>query len=207
MKSIIITSFLALAFAACNQVANKNASSADSTVMIEHHHDSAATNDKTVASSGSSTTTPNPSIAESNQLATVYNPYFDLKNALAKDDGKAAQTAGKSLFDNITKIQSSTLSAGQSAIWTKYKAKLSFDAEHISSVDELEHQREHFASLSKNMFEVIKAIKIDKPVYYQHCPMYGDGKSGNWLSLEKKIKNPYFGKSMPTCGTIVETIQ
>ena len=53
----------------------------------------------------------------------------------------------------------------------------------------------------------MKAIKNNKPVYYQNCPMYNDGKGANWLSLENKISNPYLGKSMPTCGKTLETIK
>lgn len=207
MKSLIITSVLAFAFAACNQNANKTSTTADSTAIHEHHPDTVLESDHTSTVMDSKTTTHDATVVESNQLVSVYNAYFDLKNALAKDDGKAAQAAGKLLYSNIEKIQASTLTAGQDVIWTKYKAKLSFDAQHISSVDKNEHQREHFASLSKNLQEVMKIIKDSRPVYYQFCPMYGDGKSGYWLSLDKKISNPYFGKEMLTCGSTVETIQ
>jgi hypothetical protein len=32
--------------------------------------------------------------------------------------------------------------------------------------------------------------------------MYKKGKGAFWLSETKEIKNPYLGKTMPTCGTI-----
>ncbi len=142
-----------------------------------------------------------------NPLATVYSDYFNLKNALAKDDGKTAQTAAQALYDDIAKVALDKLSADQHEVWMKYEKKLSFDAEHIKGIDENKHQREHFVSLSKNMHEVMKVIKGDKVVYYQHCPMYNKGKGANWLSLESKISNPYYGKSMPTCGSTAETIK
>ncbi len=143
----------------------------------------------------------------SNSISSVYNSYFSLTDALAKDDGKAAQSAAKSLFSNIANADVNKMNANDKAIWTKYKTKLSFDAEHIKGVDENEHQREHFVSLSKNMYEVMKVIKYDKTVYYQHCPMANDNKGANWLSLNSKISNPYMGKAMPTCGKTVETIK
>ncbi|WP_233789431.1 hypothetical protein [Sphingobacterium sp. HMA12] len=54
---------------------------------------------------------------------------------------------------------------------------------------------------------MMKVMKPEAPVYYQHCPMYNDGKGAHWLSKQKAIDNPYLGKSMPTCGSTVETIQ
>ncbi|MEO7530093.1 MAG: DUF3347 domain-containing protein [Sediminibacterium sp.] len=140
-------------------------------------------------------------------LSSVYDDYFSLTEALAKDDGKLAQKAAKLLFSNIANVDANKMSSDEKATWTKYKTKLSFDAEHIKSVDENEHQREHFVSLSKNMYEVMKVIKNDKTVYYQHCPMENDNKGANWLSLNSKVSNPYMGKAMPTCGKTVEIIK
>lgn len=42
---------------------------------------------------------------------------------------------------------------------------------------------------------------MNHAVYYQYCPM----KKAYWLSMEKEIKNPYYGSSMLTCGKVIET--
>ncbi len=172
-----------------------------------HHHDGDEGKDEMKDENTQITTTTADSKQATYALSSVYSAYFSLTDALAKDDGKAAQSAAKSLFLNIASVDATKMTAEEKAIWIKYKAKLSFDAEHIKGVDENEHQREHFISLSKNMHEVMKVIKNDKTVYYQHCPMANDGKGANWLSLDSKISNPYLGKSMPTCGTTLETIK
>ena len=36
--------------------------------------------------------------------------------------------------------------------------------------------------------------------------MAGNDKGAYWLSKESKIKNPYFGDEMLTCGSVKETI-
>jgi hypothetical protein len=141
-----------------------------------------------------------------NPLADVYAAYFALKDALAKDDGNTASAKAKVLFNAIDKVDMNKLNPTQHNVWMKYQEKLSYDAEHIKGVTELEHQREHFISLSKNMYEVMKVIKMDVPVYYDYCPMANDGKGATWLSLEQKISNPYMGKQMPTCGKVQETL-
>jgi methionine salvage enolase-phosphatase E1 len=81
------------------------------------------------------------------------------------------------------------------------------DAGHIKENKDIEQQREHFMSLSKNMYELIKAAKPAEAVYYQFCPMANDGKGANWLSKETAIKNPYYGSQMLSCGKVVETIK
>lgn len=142
-----------------------------------------------------------------NLLADVYTLYFDLKDALTKDDGVTASIKAKALFNAIDKVEMSKMNATQHQIWMKYQEKLSYDAEHIKGVTETEHQREHFISLSKNMYEVMKVFKLNVPVYYDFCPMTNDGKGATWLSLQQLISNPYLGKHMPTCGKVQETIK
>ncbi|MFY7963827.1 MAG: mercury transporter, partial [Chitinophagaceae bacterium] len=68
-------------------------------------------------------------------------------------------------------------------------------------------QRDHFTSLSKNMYELLKAAKANTTVYYQYCPMFNNGKGANWLSKEATIKNPYYGSMMLSCGKVQETIK
>ncbi len=142
-----------------------------------------------------------------NPLTEVYTNYFALKDALISNDGTSASNKAKELFKAIDKVAMDKLTPEQHTVWMKYMTKLSYDAEHIKGVTETDHQREHFSSLSNNMFEVMKAIKPSYPVYYDHCPMYNDGKGGDWLSKESAIKNPFYGSQMLTCGKTVQTIK
>ncbi|UPT68035.1 MAG: DUF3347 domain-containing protein [Sphingobacteriales bacterium JAD_PAG50586_3] len=140
-------------------------------------------------------------------LDKVFAAYFLLKDALAKDDGVGAAGAAKSLSKAIGAVDMKALSTTTHTVWMKYQEKLDYDAVHIQGVTDLEHQREHFVSLSANMYEVMKVAKPGYAVYYDHCPMYNNGKGANWLSKESAIKNPFYGSSMPTCGKVIETIK
>jgi Cu(I)/Ag(I) efflux system membrane fusion protein len=42
-------------------------------------------------------------------------------------------------------------------------------------------------------------------VYKEYCPMAFDNKGAYWLSESEEIRNPYFGKSMLTCGEVTTT--
>ncbi len=134
----------------------------------------------------------------------VVTAYLDLKNALAADDGAAAEAKAKVLNTQIAAIQVKDLPAAQQATWKSYVDKLSFDSRHISETTAIDHQREHFASLSKNMYAVIKASKANSAdLYLQYCPM----KKASWLSDKNAIENPYYGKSMLDCGGVKETLK
>lgn len=147
------------------------------------------------------------SAASKDPLDAVFTAYLKLKNALTKDDGITASAGAKELYKAVDKAPMDKMTAAQHTAWMKYSEKLSYDAEHIKETTDLEHQREHFISLSKNMYAVEKAFNTNSAtVYYQFCPMANDGKGAYWLSEKEKISNPYFGKKMATCGSTKETL-
>jgi copper chaperone CopZ len=144
---------------------------------------------------------------ETNQLMAVFNSYFSLKDALVKTDGNTASAKAKDLEAAINAVKMDKLPMTVHTVWMKVLNDLKEDAEHINGTKDISHQRDHFMSLSKNMYELIKVAKPDETVYYQFCPMANDGKGANWLSKESGVKNPYYGSQMLTCGKTVETIK
>ena len=144
---------------------------------------------------------------EVNQLKPIFDNYFALKDALVKSDGKLASLKAKDLLTSMNGIKMDKLSTEVHSIWMKVMKDLSFDAEHIEETKDAAHQRDHFMTLSKNMYTLMKVSKMETPTYYQFCPMANDGKGANWLSKENAIENPYYGSQMLTCGKTVETIQ
>jgi len=140
-------------------------------------------------------------------ITKVLNSYIALKDALVKSDATSASILAKDLLTSIESVNMNELDGSSHEQWMKVNAELKEDAEHINETKEIAHQRDHFITLSKNLFSVIKVSKVGTPVFYQFCPMANKGKGANWLSLENKIKNPYYGNQMLTCGRVVETIQ
>jgi hypothetical protein len=128
---------------------------------------------------------------EVRQLKAVFDNYFLLKDALVKTDGNTASTNAKKLLKAINEVKMEKLTAEEHTVWMKIVKDLVFDTEHIEETKDASHQRDHFATLSKNMYALIKVSIQEVPVYYQNCPMYNDGKGANWLSKENVVKNPY----------------
>jgi len=140
------------------------------------------------------------------QLKEVFNSYFAVKDALVKTDGTLAATKAVLLLNSINAVKMENLTKEEHSEWMKVMKDLVFDAEHISETKDAGHQRDHFTSLSKNMYSLIKVSKQETPTYYQFCPMANKGKGANWLAKENIVKNPYFGSKMLGCGKTVETI-
>lgn len=141
--------------------------------------------------------------ADSPAITHLIKAYLGIKDALVSDNGKAANAQAKQFTAAVAEVNSSTLDADQKAAWAKYAEKLRFNGDHIVESTDIEHQREHFVSLSNDMYAVVKALKPETTLYRQYCPM----KKNYWLSQSKTIANPFYGGDMPDCGKVTETIK
>ncbi len=164
---------------------------------------------KTPTTAAVKTTTETPvkkDETKPSSLQTVYDAYFELKDALIKSDATIAATKAATLLKAINAIKMEALGDSHMA-YMKVEKDLKLDAEHINESKDIAHQRDHFSSLSTAVYQLIKTAKANTTVYYDHCPMYNDGKGANWLSKETAIKNPYYGSMMLSCGKVQETIK
>ncbi|BDB54095.1 hypothetical protein GENT5_04000 [Flavobacterium ammoniigenes] len=150
---------------------------------------------------------PKAEIQDLNQLKVVFDNYFALKDELVKTDGNTASAKAATLLLTINKVEMQTLKTEEHNVWMKIVKNIKEDAEHISDTKDIKHQREHFVTLSKNIYDLIKVSKQETPTYYQFCPMANNGKGANWLSKENTVKNPYYGSMMLNCGKVIETIK
>ena len=144
---------------------------------------------------------------KSSQMTVVFDNYFAVKDALVKTDGAMASEKAAALVSAVKAVQMDKLEMDVHMVWMKVLKDLQKDAEHIADTKETSLQREHFVSLSTNIYALMKVAKYEEPVYYQFCPMANDGKGANWLSKENAVKNPYYGSKMLSCGKTVETIK
>jgi hypothetical protein len=136
-------------------------------------------------------------------IKETVNNYLTLKNALTKDDTRGAAVAGNVLYATFNKVNSNSIDATLKAGYLDIAEDAKEHAEHIgNNSGKIEHQREHFVMLSKDMNDLIKTFGAGQKLYQDFCPMADDGKGAIWISETKEIKNPYLGSKMPKCGTI-----
>ena len=156
---------------------------------------------------GNHTETPKVEVQEVNQLKAIFDNYFVVKDAMISSDGNATSIASKELLVSINNVKMDKLEMDVHMVWMKVLNQIKKDSELISNTKDIKIQRNHFTTLSKDIYSLLKVAKYEVPVYFQHCPMYNDGKGANWLSKENAVKNPYYGSMMLTCGKTVETIK
>jgi hypothetical protein len=139
----------------------------------------------------------------SNQLEAVYTNYFLLKDALVKTDAGTAAAKATEMLVALEAVQMDKLPMDVHMVWMKVMKSLIADTKEIASNADVKKQRTFFKTVSTNMYDLMKVSKSETPTYYQYCPMV----KANWLSKEAAVKNPYYGASMLTCGSTVETIK
>ncbi|HUB60555.1 MAG TPA: DUF3347 domain-containing protein [Puia sp.] len=137
-------------------------------------------------------------------LSPILTDYYQLKDALVAGDAAAAATAAGEMLKVINGVDMSSMTAADHTAFMALQDKLAYDARHISESKDINHQREHFVSLSANVYKLAKEVRLSsQPIYEDYCPM----KKAYWLSGDAVIRNPYFGNAMPDCGKVAATIK
>ena len=174
-------------------------------------NNSGSSNESITKTNDSSSQSTNSNISEtksSTAISDVVSHYLHLKNALTNDNGNDAASAAKELGSTLTKVDESTLTPEQKKVYDDLKDDIKEHAEHIgANGSNIEHQREHFDLLSKDMIDFVKATGSSTTLYRDFCPMYNNKKGAYWLSETKEIKNPYYGSEMLKCGVVKEEIK
>ncbi|MFN7099475.1 MAG: DUF3347 domain-containing protein [Flavobacterium sp.] len=150
---------------------------------------------------------PATTVQSDNQLKSVFDNYFLVKDALIASNGNNTTAAAKELVLSINTLKMDKLEMDIHMAWMEVINTIKKDAENIANTKDVKIQRDNFTTLSKDMYSLIKVSKYETPVYYQFCPMYNEGAGANWLSKENAVKNPYYGSMMLSCGKTVETIK
>jgi hypothetical protein len=197
MKSLFFAIAIStISLSACNNTGNKS----------NNENNMAA--DTTATETNTASASSNENTQSESSINGIVSSYLQLKNALANDNGKDAATAGSAMVSAFKNFDQSSLSADKKKTFEDIQDDASEHAEHISmNGDNIKHQREHFETLSKDVYDLVKTFGANQTLYKDFCPMYNNNKGATWLSETKEIKNPYLGKNMATCGEVKETVQ
>jgi hypothetical protein len=198
MKNIILSlAIAATILAACNR-----------SKSTENQNSSNGTQSISQTDNGAVTTSPVTDAKNTVSVKEILNAYLQMKNAFTEDNSTGAASAGKKLEAVFKNFDKSTLTAAQKKTYEDVEADAREHAEHIgANGGNIEHQREHFELLSKDIYDLVKAFGGGQVLYKDFDPMVNNGKGAFWLSETKEIKNPYMGKAMITSGSIIEEIK
>jgi len=133
----------------------------------------------------------------------ILKDYFNLKDALVVDDEAKAKKIGASLEKSLENLDVSKYTDAQKLELKDIILDAKEHAEHISK-SPIAHQREHFKVLSKDIIDMVAITGASNKLYEQYCPMYEKGST--WLSMNKEVRNPYYGSKMLKCGKVQREI-
>lgn len=145
--------------------------------------------------------------AVSSHVKNIFDHYIHVKTALVNSNMAEAKNGAAAILEVLSSFDKSLLPADQKGAYDKNAAGMKASANNIASANDLEKQREHFATLSGQAYDLAKTFGAGKIIYHDHCPMAFNDKGAMWLSETKEIKNPYFGDKMMKCGTVEEVIE
>jgi membrane fusion protein, copper/silver efflux system len=141
-----------------------------------------------------------------NQITTVAEAYFKLKNALVKDDLSQAKTSVTGIHQSLEKVQMQLVQGEAHDRWMTIMGGINAANKRIGEASKLDEVRKHFSELSMQILEMTESFELNKEVVYKDfCPMAFGDQGAYWLSEKKDITNPYFGASMLTCGEVKQT--
>ncbi|AFL84622.1 Protein of unknown function (DUF3347) [Belliella baltica DSM 15883] len=147
----------------------------------------------------------NITVERSDVTAGIINAYLGIKDALANDNQQAAAKAGTQLAESAGAFNINTFSTEQQKEIKEILDVAKEHGEHISK-SEIDHQREHFETLTTDIKDLLKIAGADRNLYVQYCPMYNNKRGGSWLSASNEVKNPLFGSKMLKCGKVQQEI-
>jgi hypothetical protein len=130
----------------------------------------------------------------------VVTNYLDIQKALANDQFAEAQSAAKTLLDQLNretpeKIKSTVAGLIQST-------------ESIATAEHMRSARREFKALSNGIQLLIEEQGTTgmQDLYVVRCRMAFKDKGANWIQADTAVTNPYFGAQMPRCGNVLKQI-
>ena len=135
---------------------------------------------------------PVPLPPNASAQAKLVDAYVRLADRLASDDAKGAASAAAKTGEAAGAID------GQQA------AQIKAAAGEIAAASDIEKQRAAFERASNALIAFVESTgnPMTSIVYVARCPMAFDNRGARWLQVSAAIRNPYFGASMLTCGSI-----
>ena len=142
-------------------------------------------------------------------LGKVYSGYLQIESSLAHDDFQQAKEAFQTMHTVLHVVSEEGLDTTATANWDSLDARLMKVLHPMSGSPDIATMRTHLADFTPLMLEAIEDFGIigSDPVYLFHCPMARNNAGADWLQRDRKLENPFYGKSMLQCGSVVREVK
>lgn len=142
------------------------------------------------------------------QLGVLLQSYLKLKEALVEGKQSESIALSKEFLNDLKELNADDLSSAAKTYWSERRQALESSAQRLEKASGLAQQRQEFIVFSEEMIKTLAVFGLNnQTIFVDHCPMANSDKGAYWLSNIEKIRNPYFGDAMLTCGEIVKQIK
>jgi hypothetical protein len=173
-------------------------------------HDHAHHDDETAEVTETKASAPQFQVDENfqQQLGNVFTAYVSLKEAFVSSDVEKVKAEALKTSEALGKVDMKLLSGAEHNDWMTYLSPMEKSLKEMQSAGDIEAQRTAFSTLSESLYKSIKAFGLGgKEAFYEFCPMAFSNQGAYWLSDQEKIRNPYFGDKMLSCGEVTERLK
>ncbi len=142
------------------------------------------------------------------QLSPLYAAYLDAHQALAADRESRARQALDKLAGMIDKVDMSLVKGHAHMQWMSVANELRLSLKHRAQAQGIGGVRKLFINVSKVIIRMASFFQhAGTGTYYvAFCSMADSGRGARWLQQSRKVRNPFYGKSMLSCGEIRMTL-
>jgi Cu(I)/Ag(I) efflux system membrane fusion protein len=140
------------------------------------------------------------------QLSSLSDKYLLLKNAFVETNSDAAKEAATAFSQELENVDMTLVKGEAHQYWMQQLAAFQGHGKKITTLNDVEMQRQQFDFLSNAMINSITAFGTKNELFVQFCPMAFDNKGADWISDIAEVQNPFFGDKMMKCGLVTDTL-
>ena len=141
-------------------------------------------------------------------LGKVYEGYVEIESALAHDDFEKAKEAFNGMHAILHMVPTDGLDSSGKAYWNSLNDSIMSVLHPMAGAENIAAMRNYLVDFTPMVISALEKFgahsKLDAYVF--HCPMVRKNQGANWIQGDSVLLNPYYGKSMATCGSMVRKI-
>jgi Cu(I)/Ag(I) efflux system membrane fusion protein len=142
------------------------------------------------------------------QWSHVLDGYLGVQAALASDDFDTAKASSQAGLSALAAVDMSLVSGAHHETWMTQSGAMKNAFSQIGGSAKLNTARAAFSPLSKSVMAVASGLGAPEEALYQfECSMALGGEGARWIQVDRGTRNPYFGASMLTCGSVVDALK
>ncbi|MCD8533575.1 MAG: efflux RND transporter periplasmic adaptor subunit [Verrucomicrobia bacterium] len=140
---------------------------------------------------------------------SLLNKYSMIQDSLSRDQSAPAIEEIRLLAKIFDPVDITSLDSSLAEHWKNLHSPILNAASSLPDDASIAAVRDAFLAISVafEKFIHIYGNPLPEPVFQFNCPMAFAGKGANWLQLSNTLANPYYGKSMLRCGSLMHTFQ